>query len=264
MASVRYDSNSSFGDATTYRVAPAYLIPETGTKLKASYGTGFKAPTLDELYVNYPSFFFYANPDLKPEESKGYDAGFEQKLLAGRAGFGATYFHSDIKNLITYAATAPAYTTYVNIGSAKIDGVETYVTFKPRDDLKLGADYTYTMAMDAQASNELRRRPKHKASLGVEWQATGALSLSGTLVYIGDFIDTDRYGLIPRLNAPGHTVVNVSGSYDLGGGLTAFARIDNLFNESYQDPTGYMRPGLGVCGGMKVSLSASDLPTERN
>ncbi len=264
VASVRYDSNDRFGDVTTYRIAPAYLIPETGTKLKASYGTGFKAPTLDELYVNYPEFFFYANPNLKPEESKGYDAGFEQTLFEKRAEFGATYFHNDIKNLITYEATAPAYTTYVNIGNAKIDGVETYVTFKLLSNLKLRADYTYTMAMDAQLSEELLRRPKHKASLGATWQATGALSLSATLVYVGDSVDTDRYGLIPRLNAPGHTVVNVAGSYDLGGGLTAFARIDNLFNESYQDPTGYMRPGFGAFAGMKVSLNASDLPTERN
>ena len=264
VASIRYDTNSSFGDATTYRIAPAYLIPETGTKLKASYGTGFKAPTLNELYVNYPAFFFYANPNLKPEESKGYDAGFEQALFAGRAGFGATYFHNDIENFITYEATAPAYTTYVNIGNAKIDGVETFVTFKPLSDLTLRADYTYTMAMDAHLSEELLRRPKHKASLTANWQASGALTLSGTLIYVGDFVDTDRYGLIPRLNTPGHTVVNVAGSYDLGGGLTAFARIDNLFNESYQDPTGYMRPGFGAFAGMKVSLTASDLPTERN
>ncbi len=213
MASVRYDSNSAFGGATTYRIAPAYLIPETGTKLKASYGTGFKAPSLDELYVNYPDFGFHSNPSLKPEESRGYDAGFEQALFGKRAEFGATYFHSDVTNLITFGPTSawPGYTTYyLNLPSAKIDGAETYVTFKPRDDLKLRADYTYTMAlnanftaMDGQWSNELLRRPKHKASLGAEWQASQALSLSATLVYIGDFIDTDRYGTDPATRRAG-------------------------------------------------------------
>ncbi len=264
VASVRYDSSDRFGDVTTYRIAPAFLIPETGTKLKASYGTGFKAPSLNELYVSYPWWFFFANPDLKPEESTGYDAGFEQALFGKRVQFGATYFHNDVTNLITYEAIAPAYTTYVNLAHAKIDGAETFLAFKPLSDLTLRADYTYTMAMDAQQSWELLRRPKHKVSLGAQWQATGALSLSTTVIRIGDFVDTDRYGLTPRLNAPGHTVVNLAGAYDLGGGLTAFARIDNLFDEHYQDPTGYTRPGFGAFAGMKVSLSASDMLPERN
>ncbi|MGO9171200.1 MAG: TonB-dependent receptor plug domain-containing protein [Rhodomicrobium sp.] len=263
-ASVRYDSNDRFGDVTTYRIAPAFLIPETDTKLKASYGTGFKAPSLNELFVNYPDFFFYANPNLKPEESTGYDAGFEQKILAKRAEFGATYFHNGITNLITYEATAPAYTTYVNIARAETEGVETYFGFKPLTDVTLRADYTYTLAMDEELHEELLRRPKHKASLGAKWQATEALSLSATVIHVGDFVDTDRYGLIPRLNAPGYTVVNIAGSYDLGGGLTAFARIDNLFNEQYQDPTGFLRPGFGAFAGMKVSLNASELALERN
>jgi vitamin B12 transporter len=267
VASIRYDDNSAFGGATTYRIAPAFLIPETGTKLKASYGTGFKAPTLDELYVNYPNFGFHSNPDLKPEESRGYDAGFEQTLFAKRVEFGATYFHNDITNLITFGPTSTwpgYYTYYLNLPSARIDGAETFVTFKPRDDLKFRADYTYTMAMDAQKSEELRRRPKHKASVGADWQASQALNLSATLVYVGDFVDTDRFGSIPRLNAPGHTVVNLAGSYDFGNGLTAFARFDNLFNEIYEDPTGYLRPGFGAFAGMKVSLNASDLSTDRN
>ncbi len=217
VASVRYDSSDRFGDIATYRAAPAFLIPETGTKLKASYGTGFKAPSLNELYVDYPAFFFFANPNLKPEESTGYDAGFEQAVLARRVQFGATYFHNDVTNLITYKAIVPppspypAYTSYVNLASAKIDGVETFVSVRPLSDLTLRADYTYTLAMDAKLSEELLRRPKHKVSLEAKWQATDALSLSAAVIRIGDFVDTDRYGLIPRLNAPGHTVVNVAG-----------------------------------------------------
>jgi vitamin B12 transporter len=264
VASVRYDSGDRFGDIATYRIAPAFLIPETGTKLKASHGTGFNTPSLNELYVDYPAFFFYANPNLKPEESTGYDLGFEQALFAKRVQFGATYFHNDIANLITYKAIAPAYTTYVNFAQAQIGGVETFFAIKPLSDLTLRADYTYTLAMDAQLNEELLRRPKHKVSLEAKWQATNALSLSAAVIRIGDFADTDRYGLIPRLTAPGHTVVNVAGSHDLGGGLTAFARIDNLFNEQYQDPTGFLRPGIGAFAGMKVSLNASDLATDKN
>ncbi|HEY1314242.1 MAG TPA: TonB-dependent receptor, partial [Steroidobacteraceae bacterium] len=67
--SVRYDDNDRFGGKVTYRVAPAYVIPDTGTKFKASVGTGFKAPTLSQMFQNFPDFNFYANPDLKPESS---------------------------------------------------------------------------------------------------------------------------------------------------------------------------------------------------
>jgi len=57
---------------TTFRIAPALLIPETESKLKGSVGTGFKAPTLAELFQNFPSFNFFGNPNLKPETSIGY------------------------------------------------------------------------------------------------------------------------------------------------------------------------------------------------
>jgi vitamin B12 transporter len=256
IASIRYDDNSKFGDVTTYRIAPAFLILETGTKLKASYGTGFKAPSLFQLYAPY-----FGNPNLAPEKSSGYDAGFEQTLFAKRVQFGATYFHNDVTNLIEWDSVNY---TYFNVGRAKIDGVETFLAVKPRSDMTLRAGYTYTMAMNAELNEELLRRPKHKVSLGATWQATQALSLSATLIHIGDFTDASRDYSIQYMLAPGHTVVNVAGSYDLGGGLTAFARIDNLFNESYQDPTGFLRPGVGAFAGMKVSLNASELAPERN
>jgi vitamin B12 transporter len=84
------------GGKTTFRIAPALLFPETDTKLKGSVGTGFKAPTLAELFQNFPSFNFLSNPNLKPETSIGFDLGFEQTLLEKRLQFGATYFHNNI------------------------------------------------------------------------------------------------------------------------------------------------------------------------
>jgi len=101
VANARDDFNDQFGAHGTYRIAPAFIIPFTETKLKASYGTGFKAPTLSELFQNFPDFNFFGNPNLKPEESSGYDAGFEQPLFNDRFKFGSTYFHNSITNLIT-------------------------------------------------------------------------------------------------------------------------------------------------------------------
>lgn len=126
-SNVRYDENDSFGGHLTYRVAPAFIVPGTDTKLKASYGTGFKAPTLSQLYQDFPSFNFFANPNLKPEESAGYDVGFEQPVWNDRVRFGATYFHNDITNLIDFNST---FTSNANIGRATTQGAEAFGTPK--------------------------------------------------------------------------------------------------------------------------------------
>jgi vitamin B12 transporter len=257
-ASLRYDSNETFGGKMTYRVAPAVLIPETGTKLKGSVGTGFKAPTLKQLFVSFPDFNFFANPDLKSETSLGWDAGFEQKLPGVLPGapveFGATYFHNDIKNLITDNAT---FTTLINVGQATTYGVESFVAWKPVAALGIRGDYTYTMANDDILHEELARRPKNKASLSATWQATDLLSLTAGAVYVGPWIDVSRAGTVSGLRANGYTVVNIAGTYDLGDGLQAFMRVNNLLNRHYQDPTGFERPGVGVFGGLKL---AYDMP----
>jgi vitamin B12 transporter len=66
-------------------------------------------------------------------------------------------------------------------------------------------------------------------------------------------VDTDRFGTTPRLTAPGYTVVNVATSYKLNEHATLFGRVDNLLNEQYQDPTGFLRPGIGAFAGIKLS-----------
>jgi vitamin B12 transporter len=256
-ASVRYDDNDAYGGAVTYRLAPAFLIPETGTKLKATLGTGFKAPTLDELYDNYPTFDFFANPNLKPETSIGYDAGFEQYLFVKKLGFGATYFHNNITNLIDTSCNASFACTYVNIGRATTQGVESFVSINPWAPLTLRADYTYTRAWDDIAQEELLRRPMNKVSLTGLWQVTSAAQLSATIVYVGPWLDNNRDDTNPApITAPGYALVNFAGSYDFGHGVTAFARIDNALNEHYQNPLGFQRPGLGVYGGLRVAFDA--------
>jgi vitamin B12 transporter len=249
--SARYDDNDRFGSKPTFREAPAVLIPQTGTKLKASVGTGFKAPTLDQLFDSYPEFDFYANPNLKPETSVGYDVGFEQTLAAERIQFGATWFHNDIRNLIGYNAS---FTSNINIGQATTEGIESFLAYKPIPAVALRADYTYTYAEDDILHQELPRRPKDKVSLNATWQVTAKASMSATVIYVGPWVDVNRAGTV-GLTANGYTLVNLAGSYDLGHGLTAFARIDNALDQRYQDPTGFLRPGLGVFGGLRVAFT---------
>src|SRR5205085_1973647 len=79
VANVRHDRHDDFGDHDTWRLASAFIVPGTETKLKATYGTGFKAPTLYQLFGAGP-FGFMGNPNLQPEDSRGYDFGFEQPI----------------------------------------------------------------------------------------------------------------------------------------------------------------------------------------
>lgn len=250
VANVREDSNDQFGEHTTYRVAPAVLLPVTDTKLKASYGTGFKAPTLSQLFQDSPAFGFFGNRNLKPEESTGYDVGFEQPLFNDRVRFGSTYFHNDITNLIT---TNASFTSYDNVGLATTEGTETFVTARITERFGIRADYTYTRAINAVTGTELLRRPKEKWSATATWLPIDALTFSATVLRVGNWVDISRDGVTSNIDAPGYTLVNLRGDYALNDQVKIFGRVDNLFNTHYQNPTGFMAPGLGIFGGVRVA-----------
>jgi vitamin B12 transporter len=254
--SVRYDDDDRFGGKTTWRIAPTWLIAATGTQLKASYGTGFKAPTLTQLFVSFPEFNFFANPDLKPETSQGFDVGFEQPLAAGHVRLGATYFHNRIRDLID---TNAAGDSYANIDRATTYGVESFIAVTPVTNVTLRADYTWTIAKDDVTDEELLLRPKNKASVAANWRATDRLTLSASLLYVSSFVDGNRDFSIPRLEASPYSVANIAAAYDLGHGVTLFGRVDNLLDRHYQDPVGFLRPGIGAFGGVRINLAAKAL-----
>jgi vitamin B12 transporter len=247
--SVRYDDNDRFGSKVTYRVAPAYVIQETGTKLKASVGTGFKAPTLSQMFQNFPDFDFFANPNLRPETSLGYDLGVEQSLSSDSVRFGVTYFRNNIRNLITDNVD---FTTDVNVGRAVTEGVESFASYRPLRDLTFRLDYTYTQATDDILHEELLRRPKHKVDLNAAWHATDRLSLNATVLSVSSWIDGNRDFSIPRLTAPGYTTVDVAASYDLSGNLTLYGRVTNLFDRHYENPVGFLQPSIGAFAGIRT------------
>jgi vitamin B12 transporter len=251
---IRQDDNDRFGEHPTYRLAPALIVPFTETKLKASYGTGFKAPTLNQLFVNFPAFFFFANPNLKPEESTGYDAGFEQPVFNDRVRFGSTYFHNNIQNLIQSVSDPVTFSsTLANIGHATTEGTESFVSARITDRVRVRADYTFTRAVDTDAGLELLRRPKEKWSANVIWNPIDPLTLSATLLHTGSFVDASRDFSIPRLLAPGYTVLNLAAEYVVTDQLKVFGRVDNATNVHYQNPTGFLQPSLGVYGGIRVA-----------
>jgi len=255
VSNIRYDDNDSFGAHTTWRVAPAFIVPGTETKLKATYGTGFKAPTLVQLFVNNPSIGQIANPNLQPETSSGFDVGFEQPLLNGRLNFGVTYYQNDVKNLIIPVFPSAITFTNDNVGRAKMHGTESFVSATVTDQFKIRFDYTTTRTRDETTDLGLLRRPGNKASVTAVWTPLNELTIAATLVHVSSWIDVNRDTavFIPRLDAPPYTVVNLAANYLVNKNVTVFARADNLFNEHYQTPIGFLRPSLGVYGGVRVN-----------
>jgi len=248
--SIRHDSNSRFGDRTTWHVAPVLAITGTDTRLHASYGSGFKAPSLVQLFEDFPAFFFFANPNLKPETSEGYDIGLDQTLYGVTGGI--TWFHNDIRNLI---ATDPVtFSTNINIGRARTQGFETYLAWQPLDTLKLRADYTYTEAQDVIRHQELVRRPKTKISASARWQAVEALSLDASLLYVGSWVDGSRDFSISQLNAHPYMTADIAASYALTDNLALTGRISNLFDKRYQNPVGFLQPERAFYAGIKANF----------
>jgi vitamin B12 transporter len=253
VANARVDDNDSFGSHPTFRVAPAAIVPVSETKLKASFGSGFKAPTLTQLFVDFPEFNFFANPNLKPEEARGYDAGFEQPLFNDRFRFGATYFHNDLTNLINvFFDPERLRSTLINIDKATTEGVEAFASVIVNEQLRLRADYTYTNAVNARTEEQLLRRPRNKASVSAIWTPIERLTVTTTALFVGEWADVDR-ATFERVTQPGFVVVNVAANYVVNEHVTAFARIDNLFDERYQDPNGFLRPGFGIFGGVRLA-----------
>ena len=259
VSNIRYDDNESFGPHTTWRLAPTFIVPGTETKLKATYGTGFKAPTLTELYVNFPAFNTVANPNLAPETSTGYDFGFEQSLLHDRVSFGATYFHNDITNLIVGTFDPITFiSSYANVGQAKTQGIEAFASGTVSSRVRLRVDYTYTEARDDTTGLALLRRPTNKLSVSAACAPIDKLSVTTSFLYVSPWVDVDR-STFARIVQPGYELARVAAEYTLTDNWTLFGRIENLFNVQYEDPAGFLRPGLGIYAGVRLNVGGSSV-----
>jgi len=241
----RLDAVSSFGSQVTYRAAAAYFVPGLETKIKGSYGTGFTAPSLYQLYSPY------GDPNLKAENSQGWDVGVEQSFTKTGMKMGATYFHNSFTNLIDFD---PNTFLYNNIGSALTEGWELFFSAKPLPGLECRADYTYTWAVNLDTGDQLVRRPQDKADLSLGYQQ-GPGSVGFSFLYVGDRPDVafTNFTSTPKTLAA-YALVNLTTSYALDDHFKLFGRMDNLFNTQYEEVYGYGTPGLSVYVGTKVSL----------
>jgi vitamin B12 transporter len=257
---VRQDSYNVFGDATTYRATGGYLVKETGTKLRASYATGFKAPTLNDLF-----FQGFGNPNLKPEKSRSMDAGIDQSLLDGRVQLTAGYFWNRFRDLIQFASSfsplCPASSfgfCPINVAEAKTQGWELgfKATIVKGLDVKGRYTYTLTRAFDNPinplgSDKRLRRWPVDQAMLGLTYQPVEAARINVDYRFVG--ARNNDLANSPSQRQGSFGVVNASATYDVTRNWQVFGRIDNLLNQKYEEVLFFGTPIRSVFGGIKFT-----------
>ncbi|MDD4915007.1 MAG: TonB-dependent receptor [Methylococcales bacterium] len=242
-AGLRFDDNNRFGGHLTWRINELYAIKETGTRLKGSYGTGFKAPALYQLYDP-----LYGNANLKPETSVNWDTGLEQDLWGEKITAGLSYFNNTFNNLIQ--SLAPTYVSE-NVDHAIARGVETYAELHATNDLSFRASYTHQNTRDLATGAQLLRRPNDKAGFDVDYRFLEKAHMHVNVLVVGQKLDYAQTGAYTTVM--GYTLLNWSASYDIHPNLQLFGRIDNLLNKQYEEVYGYGTSGVAGYGGVKVS-----------
>lgn len=240
-AGVRRDDHEFFGGETTGRIATAYNPSERLT-LRASWGEGFKAPTI------FQTTFFCCgaiapNSALKPERSESIDVGVTLRTANGLGDIGLTYFDQDTTNLITFSFAVGG---YENIAAARSKGFEVSGNYDFLDWLTGSVSYTNTDAKDGTGAR-LVRVPEHSGDVQLRFNPDGKLSGNLLLRYNGEEQDSD--GAVPSW-----TRVDLAGRYALKDSIEIYARIENLFDQQYQQILGYGTPGLSGHVGVRLNF----------
>ncbi|WP_165978946.1 TonB-dependent receptor plug domain-containing protein [Antarcticimicrobium luteum] len=244
-ASARLDDHSTFGSHVTGRLAAAYRL--TGaTTLRAVAATGFRAPSLYELYST-----LYGNPALQPEESTSFELGLEHEFSAGRS-LRATAFHTRIDNLIQFVTLTswplPFTGQYQQVpGESRTQGVELAAEWAMNDWLGLFGNYTYTDAEDATGAR-LLRVPGHDMTVGLTGDFSGGWSGNVNLRHVAD--RPAEFGTVMG----DYTVVNAGVSYAFTDNAEGYLRIENLLDETYETAAGYQASGRALYAGLRASF----------
>jgi vitamin B12 transporter len=250
-AGARADLHSRAGTAVTFRVAPAYLIAATRTRLKATLGSGFKSPSLYQLFAPTTSFGPVGNPLLRPERALGWDAGVEQELAAGRVLLALTWFENSFRDLVDFDFAAG----YVNIGRARTKGLEASAEARLAGGARLAASYTRLSARDIGAGTELLRRPRDKFSAEAGLHLFGRFDLAAHALWVGRRLDRDfSVYPYPTVPLPGYVLLDAVLTTPVGPHFELFARVDNLLDVRYETVWGYGAPGLTARTGFRLTL----------
>jgi vitamin B12 transporter len=257
-AGARLADHSRFGSAVTFG-ADASLAIAAGWRLRASFGEGFKAPTLFQLFSDY------GNTLLEPERSTSADLGIELNDRNSPLHLAATVFRRDSEDLIDFVScfgstaaicTGRPFGTYDNVGRVRAQGLE----LEGRHDLTeaLAARVAYSF-VDTESrtpgspnrGNVLARRPRHALSLGAEWRATEAGAAIGADLR---WVSVSYDDAANRVRMSARTVIDLTARWPLTEAVELFGRVENLLDENYQTAAGYASAGRGAFVGARLRL----------
>ena len=246
----RLDDHDRFGTHATFRVTPVLALGPA-TRLKATLGTGFKAPTLFQLFD--PEF---GDSHLDPETSRGWDAGVEQDLAGGRVRLGATVFAAEFEDLVGFEFPDG----YRNVSAASARGMEASASVLAGSAVRLRADYTFTDAEDESQGTPdsglpLLRRSRHQAGVALEFAPSPRMDVGVEVRYVGERDDKD-FGAFPaeRVTLDAYAVARVTASAEVARGVRVIARLENAFDEEYREVFGFGTPGRAVHVGVRAAF----------
>ncbi|HVO80293.1 MAG TPA: TonB-dependent receptor [Terriglobales bacterium] len=263
----RFVHNQTFGNKAVPRAALTVQALKgggvlSGTQLRFSYATGIKEPRLEESFAR--GFGIVPNPNLKAEENRAFEAGFQQSFFGGKYAFTATYFHNLFRHQIDFAILDPVTFTgqYENIDKSMAHGAELELHARPCSRLSLDAGYNYTstqileqpFAFDPlhEPGQPLLRRPRHSGSLLLTWLGSRwGGNLGGSFVGRRPDSDFSGFGIT---HAAGYARLDVGGWYALNPRITAYVNIENALDKQYNEVVGYPALGVNFRAGMRFRL----------
>jgi vitamin B12 transporter len=263
-AGVRQDEYNVFSSATTYRTTAGYLHQETGTKVRGSYATGFRAPTINQLF--FPDF---GTANLKPEKSQSMDVGVDQYLLNNRLTISGGFFWNRFRDMIVAQQSAALCGTQFgfanfcaqNVGLVNTKGWEASVKYAVVKDVPLiksldvQAQYTNTLTrnLEQQPGNRAPRIPVDQWSLIISYQPIDPLRINLEGRYVGSrFNDVNNLQPMRAFD-----VWNLSATYDVTNRVQTYLRTDNIFNEQYEEIQLFGTPVRSIFVGLKMNYDAS-------
>lgn len=275
----RAEANSNFGTRAVPRAGASLVLlygkgVRGDTLFRVFYGEGIKEPRFDQIFGD--NFGDFGNPSLKPEASKTWTSGLEQKLFGDRVRMTAEYFSSRFYDIVSFAfcsstnnfcdLTFPVvpggFGYFFNTDIARARGLNFTGETRFTRWLNLAGNYTYDDSRVIKASNafdptelpgnRLIRRPANSGSLTLN-AAFRRLNVTLGGYFTGVRTDSDFLGLGLKQN-PGYARFDLSGSYRLGHGVTLYARATNLFDKQYQDALGYPALGRDMRAGLRYTF----------
>ena len=268
---VRLDDNDAFGTFFTWRVGGSYWFA-SNTRVRVSGGKAFKEPSFFENFADLA--FVVGNPDLEPERSTMWEVAAEQELANGRVVLSAAYFNQHFRNLIQFNG-APANfgdPNYVNVAAANASGVELEAQAGPIGGFTVSTSYTYLdtevkdSGLDADPcgfmqGEQLLRRPTHNFSFNPQYRLFGRGSVALNIQHVGNRDDCN-FAEFPaeRLELPSYTRVGLGAEMTIvprrgsAPAVTLTGRVENLFDESYQEVFGFPARGRVVFVGGRVGM----------